>query len=74
MQTTILFKTDKKLKEAAQRTAKNMGIPFSAALNRMLAQFVENQEITFSTNKSFKPTPDLVRILDKILRAEEGNR
>ena len=70
MQTTILFKTDKKLKEAAQRTAKNMGIPFSAALNRMMAQFVENQEITFS-NKSFKPTPDLVRILDQILRVEE---
>ena len=62
MRTTILFKTDKKLKEAAQRTAKSMGIPFSAALNRMMAQFVENQEITFA-NKPLIPTPYLKRIL-----------
>jgi len=62
MQTTIMFKTDKKLKEAAQKTAQTMGIPFSAVLNRLMNDFVENQEITFSTEK-YNPTPYLRRIL-----------
>ncbi len=62
MNTTILFKTDKKLKEAAQKTARKMGIPFSAALNRLMYEFVQNQEITFS-NKPLIPTPYLKRIL-----------
>jgi antitoxin component of RelBE/YafQ-DinJ toxin-antitoxin module len=48
MQTTVIFKTDKKLKEAAQRTAKKIGIPFSAVLNGYMKQFIEEQEITLS--------------------------
>jgi len=64
MQTTVMFKTDKKLKEAAQQTAKKMGIPFSAAMNRLMHTFVENQTITFSTEQ-YKPTPYLKRILDQ---------
>ena len=64
MQTTIMFKTDKKLKEAAQKTAKTMGIPFSAVLNRLMNDFVENQEITFSTEQ-YNPTPYLKKILDQ---------
>ena len=57
-----MFKTDKKLKEAAQKTAKRMGIPFSAALNRLMYEFVERQEITFSA-QAYNPTPYLKRIL-----------
>ena len=64
MQTTIMFKTDKKLKEAAQKTAQTMGIPFSAVLNRLMAGFVETQEISFSTEK-YNPTPYLRKILDQ---------
>ena len=48
MQTTVIFKTDKKLKEAAQATAKRMGIPFSAVMNGYMKEFVEAQKITFS--------------------------
>lgn len=59
-----MFKTDKKLKEAAQKTAKRMGIPFSAALNRMMHEFVKKQEITFSTQE-YNPTPYLRRILEQ---------
>ena len=62
MKTTIMFKTDKALKEAAQKTAKKMGIPFSAALNRLMEEFVARQEITFSTQE-YNPTPYLKRIL-----------
>ena len=48
MQTTVIFKTDKKLKEAAQKTAKKIGIPFSAVMNGYMKLFVEVQEITLS--------------------------
>ena len=62
MTTTILFKTDKKLKEAVQKTAKRMGIPFSALLNNAMREIVAKQEVTFSA-KPLVPTPYLRRIL-----------
>lgn len=64
MQTTIIFKTDKKLKEAAQKTAQKMGIPFSAVLNEYMREFVEKKQITFSTEQ-YNPTPYLKKILDQ---------
>lgn len=64
MQTTVIFKTDKKLKEAAQKTAQKMGIPFSAILNEYMRDFVEKKQITFSTEQ-YKPTPYLKKILDQ---------
>ena len=64
MQTTVMFKTNKKLKVAAQQTAKRMGIPFSAALNRLMHEFVQRQEITFSAQQ-YNPTPYLRRILEQ---------
>lgn len=64
VKTTIMFKTDKKLKEAAQETAKKMGIPFSSALNRLMQDFVARQEITFSAEQ-YNPTLYLRRILDR---------
>ena len=62
MQTTVIFKTDKKLKEVAQNTAKKMGIPFSAVLNNFMREFVARQEVTFST-ESYNATPYLAQIL-----------
>ncbi len=64
MQTTVMFKTDKKLKEAAQHVAQIMGIPFSAILNAYMRDFVEKKQITFSAEK-YSPTPYLRRILDQ---------
>lgn len=58
-----MFKTDKKLKEAAQKTAQKMGIPFSAVLNEYMREFVEKKQITFSTEQ-YNPTPYLRKILD----------
>ena len=48
MQTTVIFKTDKKLKEAAQKTAKAMGIPLSAVLNQGLKDLVANRLLIVS--------------------------
>ncbi len=62
MNTTILFKTDKKLKEQVKKAAKRMGVPFSALLNNAMREIVEKQEVTFSA-KPLKPTPYLRRIL-----------
>jgi len=64
MQTTVMFKTDKKLKEAAQKTAKKMGIPFSAIMNEYMRDFVDKKKITFSAEQ-YNPTPYLRRILDQ---------
>jgi addiction module RelB/DinJ family antitoxin len=64
MQTTIMFKTDKKLKDAAQKTAQAMGIPFSAVLNEYMREFVEKKQITFSAEQ-YNPTPYLKKILDQ---------
>ena len=62
MQTTVMFKTDKKLKEAAQKTAKKMGIPFSAVMNRLMQEFTERQQISFDV-QNYEPTPYLKRLL-----------
>lgn len=64
MQTTIMFKTDKKLKTAVQTTAKKMGIPLSAVMNQYMRNFVDDQNISFSSEK-YNPTPYLRRILDQ---------
>jgi len=63
-QTTVMFKTNKKLKEAAQKTAKKMGIPFSAIMNEYMRDFVDKKKITFSAEQ-YNPTPYLRRILDQ---------
>ena len=59
-----MFKTDKKLKEASQRMAKKMGIPFSAVMNQMLKEIVNREQITFSAQE-YEPTPYLRRILEQ---------
>ncbi|MDO8520817.1 MAG: hypothetical protein Q7S52_01765 [bacterium] len=64
MKTTVMFKTDKKLKEEAQKTAQKMGIPFSAVMNEYMREFVEKKRITFSALE-YNPTPYLKRILDR---------
>jgi len=64
MQTTVIFKTDKKLKEAAQKTARTMGIPFSAVMNEYMRDFVDKQNISFSSER-YNPTPYLKKILDQ---------
>ncbi len=57
MQTTIMFKTDKKLKEAAQKTARSMGIPLSAVLNQGLRDLVANRIALFSERDVSKEKP-----------------
>ncbi|MGI8419732.1 MAG: type II toxin-antitoxin system RelB/DinJ family antitoxin [Candidatus Levyibacteriota bacterium] len=49
--TSILIKTDPKLKEDAQKTAIEMGISLTSVINRYLKHFVRTKTITFTANE-----------------------
>jgi addiction module RelB/DinJ family antitoxin len=64
MKTTVIFKTDKKRKVAAQRLAKKMGLPFSTVMTKLMDEFVSREHISFSA-QSYEPTPYLRKILEQ---------
>jgi|SRR3989344_1050516 len=49
MNTTVTFKTQKKLRDDAKKTVKALGIPLSTYLNSMLMQLVREQSLMLST-------------------------
>ena len=55
--TTITFKTDKKLRDAAKHTAMKLGIPLTTVMNAQLAQFVSEGRFEVS----LIPRPEKVR-------------
>ena len=55
--TTITFKTEKKLRDAAKRTATKLGIPLTTVMNVQLAQFVSEGRFEVSLT----PRPEKVR-------------
>lgn len=48
MKTVINIKTDKEVKEKAQKTAKDLGFPLSTIINAYLKQFLRDKELHFS--------------------------
>lgn len=70
MNTTILFKTDKKLKEKTARTARKMGLPVSTVLNELMRGFVKRQAITF---KTFEEVEDEIW-LEKAIKADKTGK
>jgi addiction module RelB/DinJ family antitoxin len=46
--TLLTVKTDKSLKEAAQKVAGEIGVPLGTLVNSFLKQFVRTKEVTFS--------------------------
>ena len=59
--TTILIKTDKKVKAAAQKSAKQIGIPLSTLMGMYLRKFAHDQRFDFEV--PLVPTPYLRKIL-----------
>ncbi|MBU1164397.1 type II toxin-antitoxin system RelB/DinJ family antitoxin [Patescibacteria group bacterium] len=49
MKTIINIKSDRDIKEKAQKIAKNLGLPLSTLINAYLRQLIRNEEIHFST-------------------------
>lgn len=66
--TTITIKTDKKLRDAAKRTATKLGIPLTTVMNVQLAQFVSEGRFEVSLT----PRPEKVREWERI--SEEFER
>ncbi len=48
---SILIKTDPEVKEAAKKTAEDLGYSLSSLLNAFLRQFVKTKAITFSAQE-----------------------
>ncbi len=66
--TTITIKTDKKLRDAAKRTAMKLGIPLTTIMNAQLAQFVSEGRFEVSLT----PRPEKVREWERM--SEEMDR
>lgn len=55
MKTVIHIKTDKEVKERAQRLAAELGLPLSTVVNSYLRQFVRNREVHVSAAPRMTP-------------------
>jgi DNA-damage-inducible protein J len=53
--TVLNVKTDKEVKEKAQKLAKELGLPLSTVVNGYLKDFIREQSITFSTELQLRP-------------------
>ncbi|MFA5643093.1 MAG: DUF6364 family protein [Candidatus Paceibacterota bacterium] len=55
MKTIINVKTDKDVKEEAQKLAKDLGLSLSAVVNAYLKQFVRTRRVDFSMAPAMSP-------------------
>ncbi len=60
----INIKADKDVKENAQKTAKELGVPLSTVINAFLKEFVRNKSVSFSAIP--RMTPYLEKVLGKV--------
>lgn len=72
MNTQLLIKTDKQLKEDAKKIAKKIGVPLSTVINAFLRQFVRDEEVTFS-GKEYQITPYLEEIVLEARKDRKNN-
>jgi len=72
MKTVINIKADKKLKEQAVETAREMGLPLGTIINAFLRNLIYQKEITFRA--PFKPSPKLQKVLRLVDKDIEHGR
>lgn len=73
MEKTVLnIKTDKKVKEEAQKAAKELGLPLSTIVNAWLRELAREKRVVFSV----PPTPNtrLQKLLRKIREEAKGRK
>lgn len=69
MSTTVMaLKTDKTLKEQAQKIAKQLGFSLGTLLNAFMRQFVRDKEIAFSAAPQEKLRPEIELLLEEVER------
>ena len=71
MKTTLLIKTDKKVKKEAKKVAEAIGIPLGTILNGFLIQLARDKGISFSVHAS-PSTRALKWVSDSELDLEKG--
>jgi len=54
MTSTVIFKTDSKLKQQAQQTADELGLTLTSVMNGYLSDFVQSKKVTFQSKKNKK--------------------
>lgn len=72
MKTQLIVKTDKEVKKAAQKTAKELGLPLSTLINAYLKQFIVSKEAYFSLQP--KMTPRLENLITRVRKDVKGNK
>lgn len=53
--TVINIKADRKVKEQAQKIARELGLPLSTVINAYLKDFVRRRKVTFSLEPELRP-------------------
>lgn len=67
MSTTVMsVKTDRDIKEKAQKLAKKMGFPLGTLINAFLRQFIRDKAVNFSMNPMIPMSKALEKELSKI--------
>ncbi|MEK7075483.1 MAG: type II toxin-antitoxin system RelB/DinJ family antitoxin [Patescibacteria group bacterium] len=64
MKTIINIKTDKEVKENAQKVAADLGLTLSAVVNASLKQFIRSKEVYFSAIP--RMTPELEELIGRV--------
>lgn len=66
MNTTMLIKLDKGLKDDAKQTAEELGVPLTTVVNAYLAQFVRDKKFSISAQPTLskKKLKELLKISD----------
>src|SRR3989344_4839944 len=72
MTTVIHIKSDKEVKENAQKAAKELGLTLSDVINASLRNFIRTREVIFSHTPRI--TPELEKLLDKVEEDIKHNR
>lgn len=72
MKTVIHIKTDKEVKENAQRAASDLGLTLSDVINASLRNFIRTRKVIFSDTPVM--TPELEKLLDGVEEDIKYNR
>ena len=66
MNTTLMIKIDKRLRDDAKHTAGELGVPLTTVVSALLKQFVRDREVTVSLNPVL--TKAKIALFEKISR------
>lgn len=72
MKTVLNVKTDKEVKEKAQKLAKHLGIPLSTIVNAQLKMFIESGEFRVSREPELRP--EVIKELKKLVADARSGR